>query len=123
MKRGAVYLLSQENIQRRAGEDGVVQAEWPRLLRPVVLVSREAINHYGAVVVVCPLVDASSVHVAYPSDVPVRAPEAGLTADSLVMTGQLRAVARAQLVRQLGALSAEMMREIDRALRVTLDLE
>jgi mRNA interferase MazF len=123
VKRGAVYLLAQENNHVRVGEDALLQAEGSRILRPVVLVSRDAINDHSAVVLVCPLVDATSVHVPYPSDVAVQAPEAGLTADSLVMTGQLHAVARTQLVRQLGAMSAEVMREIDRALRITLDLE
>ncbi len=92
-------------------------------LRPVVLVSRDAINQHSAVVLVCPLVDAASVSQLYPSDVAVAAPEAGLTTDSVVLTGQLRAVARTQLVRQLGELSTEVIRQVDKALRITLDLE
>jgi mRNA-degrading endonuclease toxin of MazEF toxin-antitoxin module len=64
-----------------------------------------------------------NVQKLYPSDVQVHAPEAGLTVDSVVLTGQLRALARTQLVRYLGDLSTEVMHEIDRALRITLDLE
>jgi mRNA interferase MazF len=92
-------------------------------LRPVVLVSRDAINQHSTVVLVCPLVDAASVSKMYPSDVAVAAPEAGLTTDSVVLTGQLRAVARTQLVRHLGELSTEVMQQVDKALRITLDLE
>lgn len=123
MKRGAVYLLSQDNGPPRPSEEVEGAHEAERALRPVVVVSRDAINRYSAVVLVCPLVDIASVRKSYPSDVPVRAPEGGLTVDSVVMTGQLRAVARVQLVRHLGELSAEVMREIERALRITLDLE
>ncbi len=118
MKRGAVYLVSQSSAADREAA----------LLRPVVLVSRDAINRHSAVVLVCPLVDARDPRTGepftlYPSDVAVRAPEGGLTTDSVVLTGQLRAVARTQLVRQLGELSSELMQQVDQALRITLDLE
>lgn len=125
MKRGAVYLATQEIAPVRDRDGRSHGGDLPEYaaLRPVIVVSRDAINRHAAVVLVCPLVDAASVHQPYPSDVVVRSPEGGLTADSVVMTGQLRALARAQLVRQLGELSAEVMHEVDRALRITLDLE
>src|SRR5262249_23763669 len=95
----------------------------PNVLRPVVVVSREAINRHGSVVVVCPLIDCFSVERPYPSDVAIRAPEGGLTADAVVLTAQIRAIPREGLVRYLGELSREIMLEVDKALRVTLDLE
>jgi mRNA interferase MazF len=69
------------------------------------------------------LVDISGVTQAYPSDVRVNAPEAGITSDSVILTGQLRAIARVQLVRQLGELSDAVMRQVDMALRITLGLD
>ncbi|HWE61523.1 MAG TPA: type II toxin-antitoxin system PemK/MazF family toxin [Chloroflexota bacterium] len=127
MKRGAVYLAAQDvGSPRPRSESHAAQRahlEERSILRPVVLVSRDAINRYSAVVLICPLVEAASVQKLYPSDVQVHAPEGGLSADGVVLTGQLRALARAQLVRYLGELSAEVMREIDQALRITLDLE
>ncbi|MDB5076448.1 MAG: mazF [Chloroflexi bacterium] len=123
MKRGAVYLVSQGHpgYIGVADDTRLVQAE-RTILRPVVLVSREAINRHSAVILVCPLVDAGAIAQVYPSDVRVRAPEGGITSDSVILTGQLRAVARTQLVRHLGELSAEVMHQIDMALRITLDL-
>jgi len=124
VKRGAVYLVSQGSMALRgASDEGARPGMVSTVLRPAVLVSREAINRNSAVVLVCPLVDAAGMSQLYPSDVHVKAPEAGLTADSVVLTGQLRAVARTQLVRQLGELSIEVMRQVDLALRITLDLE
>ena len=126
MKRGAVYLVSQGSSQRReyAWMDEQQLAEPPSsYLRPVVLVSREAINRHSAVVIVCPVVDVATVGQTYPSDVRVAAPEGGLTSDSVVLTGQLRAIAREQLVHHLGELSETAMRQVDMALRITLDLE
>jgi mRNA interferase MazF len=124
MKRGAVYLVSQgASLPTRRWERSEAESPEPVVLRPVVLVSREAINRHSAVVLVCPLVEAASVHRLYPSDVAVEAPEGGLTTDSVALTGQLRAVARTQLVRHLGELSVELMHRVDQALRITLDLE
>lgn len=126
MKRGAVYLVSQgptprgERVRGEERERGEPQSS---ILRPVVLVSREMINRHSAVVIVCPLVDVATVGQTYPSDVRVAAPEGGLTSDSVVLTGQLRAIARELLVHQLGELSESVMRQVDSALRITLDLE
>ena len=122
MKRGTVYLVSQGSAQGRGNGAGA-QEIGRTILRPAVLVSRDAINRHGSVVLVCPLVDAASVRQIYPSDVTVRAPEGGLTVDSVVLTGQLRAISREALVRYLGELSREILQEVDKALRITLDLE
>jgi mRNA interferase MazF len=122
VKRGAVYLVSQ-GAARGAGDAAGQQEAARAVLRPVVLVSRDAINRHSTVVLVCPLVDAAGVQQLYPSDVAVRAPEGGLTADSVILTGQLRAIPREGLVRYLGELSREMMQEVDKALRITLGLE
>ncbi len=126
MKRGSVYLVSQGPAQRRecVGREEQERGEAAfSTLRPVVLVSREAINRHSAVVIVCPLVEVASVGQTYPSDVRVTAPEGGLTSDGVVLTGQLRAIAREQLVHRLGELSESAMRQVDLALRITLDLE
>gem|GEM_PF-6438869 len=41
--------------------------------RPAVVVSREAINRYSPVIVICPLTDAAHVPKLYPSDVRIQA--------------------------------------------------
>ena len=113
MKRGDVYLCP---LGRRddAGHE---------ILVPVVVLTRDAINQYGPVVLVAPIVEKDPAMRPYPSDVVVRAPEGGLTVDGLILTMQLRAVPRARLHHLLGTLSSNAVTEVDRALRITLDLE
>ncbi len=113
MKRGEVYLypLGQRDA---TGHEPLV---------PVVVLTRDAINKYGPVVVVAPVVESGSAPRPYPSDVVVRAPEGGLTSDGLILTMQLRAAPRRKLNHLLGLLSPAVMAEVDRALRITLDLE
>ena len=90
--------------------------------RPAVVVSRDAINRASPVIVVCPLTDARHVPRPYPSDVLVKAPEGGLTKDSVVLTGQIRAVAKIRLLQRLGELRPDTMRQIEQALKITLQL-
>lgn len=113
MKRGEVYLCP---LGRRddAGQEVLV---------PVVVLTRNAINAHGPVVIVAPVVESEPLTRPYPSDVPVRAPEGGLTVDGLILTMQVRAVPRARLHHLLGTLSANVLAEVDHALRITLNLE
>mgnify|MGYP000096512479 FL=1 len=90
--------------------------------RPVIVVSRDAINRNSPVVVVIPLTDATNVKRLYPNNVHVAAGEGGLSMASVALAGQVRAVAVSHLLRRRGSLSADTMRAIDRALRITLDL-
>lgn len=113
MTRGEVYLcpLGRRDV---AGQE---------LLIPVVVLTRDAINRHGPVVIVAPIVERTGEEQPYPSDVLVRASEGGMMFDGLILTMQLRAVPRERLRRRLGALSATRLAELDRALRITLDLE
>ena len=112
MRRGDVYL---------ARLDPTLGSEQAGT-RPVILVSRDAINRSSPVVVAVPCTTYRAGRRIYPSQVLLRAPEGGLGADSLALGDQVRAVAKSRLVKQLGSLSAEYLEKIDRILLITLDL-
>ena len=88
----------------------------------MVVVSRDVINHYSPVIVICPLANASHVTKFYPSDMQVVAPEGGLAKDSMVLTGQVRAIAKSRLLKHLGELRPETMKQVEDALKITLNL-
>jgi mRNA interferase MazF len=58
----------------------------------------------------------------YPTEVLVGAPEGGLEADSVVLLNQIRSVDKARLVRRLGTLKAQTVKDVDRALLLSLGL-
>ncbi len=58
----------------------------------------------------------------YPTEIPVKAPEGGLSRDSMVLLNQIRSIDRSRLVRRMGRLRAETMVQVDRALTVSLGL-
>lgn len=91
-------------------------------IRPVILISRDAINLASPVVVVVPCTTFKSERRIYPSQALIRAPDGGMKADSLALCEQVRAIAKTRLLSRRGALSPETLRRIDQALLITLDL-
>ena len=112
MKRGDVY------DARLSPTEGSEQTG----TRPVIIVSRDAINANSSVVVVVPVTKATNVRRSYPNNVLIKQGDGGLTADSVALGGQVRAIATTRLLRQRGSLSTADMAAINRALRITLDL-
>ncbi len=90
--------------------------------RPVVIVSRDAINSSSPVVVVVPCTTYRQGRRLYPSHVLLRAPDGGLAADSVALAEQVRVLDKNRLLRRRGALSTAAMEELNRALLITLDL-
>jgi mRNA interferase MazF len=90
--------------------------------RPVIVVSRDAINEASPVVVVVPCTTWKAERRIYPSQVRLRAPDGGLSADSIALGEQVRAIAKTRLRARRGMLSPEALRRLDRALLITLDL-
>ena len=112
MKRGDVF------DARLNPTEGSEQAG----IRPVIVVSRDAINQYSSVIVVVPVTSAKNIKRAYPNNVMIQAGNGGLTADSVALGGQVRAIAKTRLLRQRGSLSSDVMAQVDRILKITLDL-
>ena len=112
MNRGDVYLA------RLDPTEGSEQSG----SRPVVVVSRDAINRSSPVVIVVPVTSWTKGRRIYPSQVLLTAPEGGLRSDSVALGEQVRAIAKDRLSGRWGALQGDTMHRIDRALLIVLDL-
>ncbi len=112
MKRGQVYQVRLDPIE------GTEQAG----IRPVVIVSRDAINASSKGVIGIPCTTLKPGKKIYRSQVMIRAPEGGLDEDSKAMAEQVRVLSKSRLLRLRGVLTDATMAEIDRALLVALDL-
>jgi mRNA interferase MazF len=90
--------------------------------RPVVVVSRDAINKFSPVVVIASITAAENKKKIYPSHVKISAGTAGLTMDSIVICEQVRAISKTRLKQMLGKFDKATMTSIEAALKITLDL-
>ena len=112
MRRGEVY------DARLDPTEGSEQAG----TRPVVLVSRDAINLASPVVIIVPCTTYRPGRRLYPSQVLLQAPNGGLDIDSVALGEQVRALAKSRLGRRRGLLSPQALTQLDHALLIALDL-
>ena len=112
MRRGEVYeaRLDPTEGSEQAGS------------RPVIIVSRDAINTASPIVIVVPCTTYRPGSRLYPSQVLLHATDGGLTVDSIALGEQVRALAKSRLKQRRGLLSPQTLLQLDRALLITLDL-
>ena len=87
--------------------------------RPALIISNDIGNQYADRVIVAPI-SSSSVGKIYPFEVHLNPGEGGLSKESKVLLDQIRTLDKLRLGQQIGALSAERMEEVNRAIRISL---
>lgn len=112
MKRGDVYDARLDPVE------GSEQAG----IRPVIIVSRDSINTSSSVVLAVPCTTYRPGRHVYVTQVLIRAPDGGLTADSIALGEQIRALSKNRFLHQRGTLSSQSLALLDRALLIALDL-
>ncbi|OFW00711.1 MAG: PemK family transcriptional regulator [Acidobacteria bacterium RIFCSPLOWO2_12_FULL_59_11] len=91
-------------------------------IRPVVVVSRDAINESSPVVIVVPLTDRKNKAKIYPSQIVLKAGEGRLPMESVALGEQVRSISKTRLGNQIGHLAPHSMAAIGAALKIALDL-
>lgn len=112
MRRGEVYEARLEPIE---GSEQVG-------IRPVVIVSRDAINANNRIVIAVPCTTYRSERRIYPSQVLILAPDGGLDKDSLALGEQVRVLSKSRLLRLRGVLSNSALAQLNQVLLIALDL-
>lgn len=111
MKRGDIYM---------AELDPVVGSEQGGC-RPVLIIQNDMGNLHAPTVIAVPLTGSTNKP-ALPTHVRVARGEGGLWRESTVLCEQVRTLEKTRLLRHLGTLPAETMRQVERALFVSLDM-
>jgi mRNA interferase MazF len=109
-RRGEIHLVS---------FDPALGAEIQKT-RPALIVQNDIGNQYSPVTIVAAI--TSNVGRQGPTGVLVKAPEGGLTVDSVVLLNQIRTVDKRRFVKRLGAVRATTMQQVDQAVMISLAL-
>lgn len=88
--------------------------------RPAVIIQNDLGNQYSPVLIIAAL--TSGVNAGYDVQVEVKAPEGGLVNDSLVLLNQIRTIDKKRVEKYWGRLSPSTMRQVDRAIKISLGL-
>jgi len=92
-------------------------------VRPVVVVSNDAVNKLPLVVTVVPGTDGANVKREFPTSVRVSSVESGLPTETVFLCFQIRALDASRFpARPAGRLGMHAMNRISEALRYCLDL-
>jgi mRNA interferase MazF len=109
-KRGEVYLV---NLDPTIGSE-------IKKTRPAVIIQNNIGNQHSQVTIIAPITGGGNS--AYPIEIEVKTPEAGLTKNSLILLNQIKAVDKRRLVKHLGKLKPETMFRVDTAIKISLGL-
>jgi mRNA interferase MazF len=90
--------------------------------RPVLIVSRNALNVNASIVIVVPLTGRENKRRLYPTHVELAAGEGGLAKDSVALCEQVRAISKNRLTKKIGQVSTQKMSMVDAALKISMDL-
>ena len=113
-RRGDIILVDLEPV--RGSEQGKV--------RPCIIVQNDIANKFSPVTNIIPVTDAKNVRKWYPCLVNLKKVETGLDKDSVAQCNQIRTIdAEDRIIKSIGHISQQKMKDIDRALKVQLALE
>ncbi len=109
VKRGDIVLLD----QTKGSEQGKT--------RPALVIQNDIGNKYSPTTIVAPL--TSSYQKVYPMNVEVRSDEIGVQKDSVILLNQIVTIdIGARIIKKLGTLSESKMKEVHKAIEVSLGL-
>lgn len=111
IRRGDVFLVN---------FDPTVGAE-AKKTRPAVVVSNDISNEHSPIVSISPI--TSNVTKVYSFEVEIPSGVGGLKSPSKIMVNQTRAVDKIRLIKRIGNLPEQIVKEIDKALKIHYDLE
>jgi mRNA interferase MazF len=92
-----------------------------RKTRPALVIQNDIANRWSPVTIVAAIASRSDAPV-YPADVRIDPPEGSLSVPSVVLLNQIRTIDRRRLVKRLGRLRPDTMKQVNRALQLSLGL-
>lgn len=92
-----------------------------RKTRPAVILQNDVANRWSPITIVAAMT-SQFTETLYPTEVRVRPPEAGLTADGVILLNQVRSIDKRRLVKRLGALKPDTVARMNVALQVSVGL-
>jgi mRNA interferase MazF len=92
-----------------------------RKTRPALVLQNDITNRASPITIVAAITSQFEESI-YPTEVLIKAPEAGLTIDSVALLNQIRSIDQRRLVRRLGVVRSATMMNVERALMISLGL-
>lgn len=112
IKRGDIVLVDLDPVI------GSEQGE----TRPALVIQNDVGNKYGPTTIVAPIT-TKVFSKEYPTNVEISAEESKLGKDSTILLNQIRTIDKKRMIKKYSNLSENIMRRVDRAIKVSLAIE
>ncbi len=110
-RRGEIYLVDFEPARG---------AEIQKT-RPALILQNDIANRYSPITIVAAITSRFDAAL-YPTEVLIKAPEGGLSVDSVALLNQIRSIDKGRLAKRLGAVKPQTMNKVEDALRISLGM-
>lgn len=110
--RGEIYLVRFDPVE--GSEVGKT--------RPALIVQNDIANRSSPVTIVAAISSQFNPSHLYPTEVLIKAGEAGLTVDSVVLLNQIRTIDKARLLSLIGKVEPQTILLVERAIKISLGL-
>ncbi len=110
-RRGEVYLV---NFEPTIGAE-------IKKTRPALILQNDIANRHSPITIVA-AITSQFAEPLYPTEVLIRAPEGGLTVDSVVLLNQIRSPDKQRLMRRLGGIKPTTMERVERVLLISFGM-
>lgn len=91
-------------------------------VRPGIVLQNDVGNEYSPVTIVAALTSFHKNQKLYPTEVIIPKKESGLDRDSVALLNQIRTIDKERLVKKLGKVSREYLKDVNKALAISLNL-
>lgn len=88
--------------------------------RPALIISNDINNQFAQTVTVIPI--TSSTVKIYPFETHISSQESGLLKDSKVKCNQIRTIDKKRIIKSLGKISIDKLKEVENSLLIHLDM-
>lgn len=112
LKRGEIVLV---NL------DPAIGAE-KKKTRPCLVIQNDTGNKFSPLTIIAVITSQKEIDKKYPTDVWVDKGEGGLDNPSVIQCDQIRTIDKRRIIERFGFLDISRMEEVDKALKVSVDL-
>ena len=111
LRRGDIILANLEPI--KGHEQGGI--------RPVLIIQDDRFNKFSQTIIIAPI--TSKIYTQeFPQNVEVKPDKSKLKLKSTILLNQIRTIDKSRIIKKISSLDREIMKKVDFALKISLDL-
>jgi len=112
IKRGDIFLINLEPV--KGSEQGGT--------RPCLIIQNNLGNKYSPTTIIAPITSKKFSR-EFPTNISLLKEDSNLGRDSIILLNQIATVDKRRIVKKLGFLNEDIMRRVDLAIKISLDLQ